>query len=392
VREDYAYDADGTRVSRTRGTVTTLYLGGLVEQEGTTTRTHYVFHGQVIAQREGSTVIYLHGDHLGSISVATSATGAIVSKQEFTPWGAVRSGGIGQTTLNYTGQRKDGTGLLYYGARYYDPGLARFVSADSVVPDSPKLTPLTVDFHEPDFANTLGDEAVLLAHKGFFAADTMHTGPRNPQTLNRYSYVGNNPLRTTDPTGHGCAATTVGSSCEELYDTNGQAGTAYEAGEGAPEGGDGPAAEAATNERGPSEESERVAEPKSAGEGRASGRGRGAHPEAETGDEEGRVKNNSRGRRGSAYNRPPTGKRPKNYRTGVTEKVRAKNNGKCIYCGEDADTNDHVKPWEDIKQGASSRGEEIDHYNDTENMEPACGSCNSSKGVRDAPNPNRQRR
>ncbi len=76
-QETYVYDADGTRVSRTRGAVTTLYLGGLVEEEGTTTRTHYVFHGQVIAQREGSTVIYLHGDHLGSVSVVTSATGAV---------------------------------------------------------------------------------------------------------------------------------------------------------------------------------------------------------------------------------------------------------------------------------------------------------------------------
>jgi YD repeat-containing protein len=57
VREDYAYDADGTRVSRTRNNVTTLYLGGLVEQEGTTTRTHYGFHGQVLAQRDGSGVV-----------------------------------------------------------------------------------------------------------------------------------------------------------------------------------------------------------------------------------------------------------------------------------------------------------------------------------------------
>ena len=85
--EDYAYDADGTRVSRKRGNVTTIYLGGLVEQEGTTTRTHYVFGGQVIAQREGSTVIYLHGDHLGSISVVTSSSSAVLSTQEYTPWG-----------------------------------------------------------------------------------------------------------------------------------------------------------------------------------------------------------------------------------------------------------------------------------------------------------------
>jgi RHS repeat-associated protein len=46
----------------------------------------------------------------------------------------VRSGGVPQTSLNYTGQRKDGTGLLYYHARYYDPALARWTSPDSLVP------------------------------------------------------------------------------------------------------------------------------------------------------------------------------------------------------------------------------------------------------------------
>ncbi|HVF98953.1 MAG TPA: RHS repeat-associated core domain-containing protein [Chloroflexia bacterium] len=56
--------------------------------------------------------------------------------QQFHPWGKVRSGGISVTDLNYTGQRKDDTGLLYYHARYYDPSLARFVSPDSIVPSS----------------------------------------------------------------------------------------------------------------------------------------------------------------------------------------------------------------------------------------------------------------
>jgi hypothetical protein len=48
-----------------------------------------------------------------------------------------------------------------YQARYYDPRLGRFVSADTVVPE-----------------------------------------PGNPQSLNRYSYVNNSPLRFNDPTGH----------------------------------------------------------------------------------------------------------------------------------------------------------------------------------------------
>jgi RHS repeat-associated protein len=61
----------------------------------------------------------------------------------------------------FTGQRLDSTGLYYYGARYYDPSIGRFISPDSIIPD-----------------------------------------PYNPQSLNRYSYCLNNPLKYTDPTGH----------------------------------------------------------------------------------------------------------------------------------------------------------------------------------------------
>jgi len=171
VTESYIYDADGERVAKTVGGVTTVYLQGVWEQivGGASTR-YYTFNGQVVAMRDSATnaVTYLHGDHLGSVSLATNSSGAVVSRQDFDPWGKARgTSTIPQTSLNYTGQRLDGTGLLYYHARYYDPTLARFVSADSVVPGQ---------------------------------ADT--AGTANPQNLNRYSYVNNNPVRYTDPTGH----------------------------------------------------------------------------------------------------------------------------------------------------------------------------------------------
>jgi len=66
------------------------------------------------------------------------------------------------TDYRFTGQRREGTiGLYDYGARFYDPLLGRFISADTVVPE-----------------------------------------PGNPQALNRYAYVMNNPLGHTDPTGY----------------------------------------------------------------------------------------------------------------------------------------------------------------------------------------------
>ena len=59
-------------------------------------------------------------DYLGSVSVATKADGTLANRQEFDPWGRVRSGNVGETTLNYTGQRRDAPAPLFYNARYYD--------------------------------------------------------------------------------------------------------------------------------------------------------------------------------------------------------------------------------------------------------------------------------
>src|SRR5207248_2979271 len=61
------------------------------------------------------TLIYLHGDHLGSVGLVTSKVGTIVSQQDFDPWGKVRtgSGNVTQTKRNFTGQKLDDTGLLF---------------------------------------------------------------------------------------------------------------------------------------------------------------------------------------------------------------------------------------------------------------------------------------
>jgi YD repeat-containing protein len=108
--ESYSYDVDGQRVVTVRSvsgqpTVTTVTFGGLWEEVvgGTQTR-YYTFNGQVIAVRAGSNgVTYLHGDHLGSISVSTSATGQVLNTQHYDAWGKVRSGSVPQSRRNYNG-------------------------------------------------------------------------------------------------------------------------------------------------------------------------------------------------------------------------------------------------------------------------------------------------
>ncbi|NJN16641.1 MAG: hypothetical protein HC822_10390 [Oscillochloris sp.] len=229
VTESYGYTADSARVKVVRGSTETIFLEGLYEEiEGGAITKYYTLNGGVVAMREhsgsSSTVTRLHGDHLGSVSVATSSSG-VATQQEYDPWGQIRPNAAGtphpisQTRRNYTGQIRDDTGLLYYNARYYDPTIGRFLSADSVVPGNPSggmdgvaITPLTIDFHEGGFLGKLNAESAM----GFWFelsndARRQHgspMGPANPQSLNRYSYVQNNPLRYVDPTGHcpGCVA------------------------------------------------------------------------------------------------------------------------------------------------------------------------------------------
>ena len=111
-------------------------------------------------------VYYVHTDHLGSTSVLSDESGQPAGDRvAYLPYGGVRLGEASTLSTDYTftGQRNEaGLGLMHYGARFYSPRLGRFISADSIVPQ-----------------------------------------PGEPQALNRYAYVTNNPLRFVDPTGHG---------------------------------------------------------------------------------------------------------------------------------------------------------------------------------------------
>jgi len=145
------------------GNRTTVYVNALYEKDvsGNLSTKYYYLGGQRIAMRRGSTLTYLHGDHLGSASLTTNASGAKVSIMRYLPYGGLRVGGM-STDRRFTGQREEvSLGFYDYGARPYDPALGRFLQADTIVPN-----------------------------------------PADPQSLNRYAYTLNNPLRYTDPTGH----------------------------------------------------------------------------------------------------------------------------------------------------------------------------------------------
>jgi RHS repeat-associated protein len=112
---------------------------------------------------------YYHNDNLGSTYAVTDATGALIDQFTFDPWGyrtLYASGTGGTFALNtdhgYTGEEMlDAFGLVHMNGRIYDPLVGRMLSADPFVKD---IT--------------------------------------NSQNHNRYSYVLNNPLTLTDPSGY----------------------------------------------------------------------------------------------------------------------------------------------------------------------------------------------
>jgi RHS repeat-associated protein len=88
---------------------------------------------------------FVHSDHLGSVSFLTNGRGSIIAGGEFggksdiqyKPYGEIdrpHSSGPDISKYKFTGQEEDKeSGLLYYKARYYDPGLARFLQADEEI-------------------------------------------------------------------------------------------------------------------------------------------------------------------------------------------------------------------------------------------------------------------
>jgi RHS repeat-associated protein len=160
----YDYDGDGRRVKQVKTAGTTLFA--------------YDASGNLAAEYSTETVpatpptTYPLLDHLGSIRAEVPENGSMqqTTLHDYLPFGeellAGRTaawGGMSGIKLRFTGKERDTeTGLDYFGARYFSSAQGRFTSPDP-----------------------------------------SHDGVRmdNPQTWNRYSYVLDNPLELTDPTG-----------------------------------------------------------------------------------------------------------------------------------------------------------------------------------------------
>jgi RHS repeat-associated protein len=179
-----AYTAAGG--SLPAGTETTIYIGGLFEKvskpSGVTEYKHYILTGKeaVAVRTLRSNSIddtrYLHKDHLGSVDVITNEAGGVVQRLSYDAFGKRRNATSWSGALNagdwtaiaaithrgYTFHEElDNVDLVHMNGRVYDPNIGRCISADPFI------------------------QAPLMS-----------------QSLNRYSYVMNNPLSLVDPSGY----------------------------------------------------------------------------------------------------------------------------------------------------------------------------------------------
>ncbi|MCW0410838.1 hypothetical protein NB709_000714 [Xanthomonas sacchari] len=84
-------------------------------------------------RNEASGRAYFLSDALGSTRALTNASGSLIQRYDYTPYGQTSQASAGTTNpYQYTGRERDASGLYYYRARYYAPSLGRFLSEDPI--------------------------------------------------------------------------------------------------------------------------------------------------------------------------------------------------------------------------------------------------------------------
>lgn len=173
----YDYDDRGRRVRKVEsdGTLVTYVTSTyeITTSGGVQSVSKYINdHGDPVASVASSgsddsiSLLYFHRNPVNSVVLATDAEGAVAASLVYDSWGGIDGdASSGADSLRYTfGDRElDGdTGLYYFRARYYDPEVGRFLTADT----------------------------------------RLGAGPHRQDTYNRYAFVLNNPYSYSDPSGH----------------------------------------------------------------------------------------------------------------------------------------------------------------------------------------------
>jgi RHS repeat-associated protein len=137
----YTYNALNQRIAKTTSSGTRIFhydLAGHLIAETTTTGTtlvEYIYLDDTpLAQVRNGSIYYYHTDHLGTPQVMTNASGTIVWKADYTPFGkATVTVGTVENNIRFPGQYYDAeTGLHYNWNRYYQPETGRHVTPDPI--------------------------------------------------------------------------------------------------------------------------------------------------------------------------------------------------------------------------------------------------------------------
>lgn len=154
----------------------TLYVKGMYERtklETGVTEHKYNVGSIVVTDRSNNDndTLYLHKDSLGSTISITDHNGSVLQHFTYDPWGKQNAFQAHSslvpysspaTSQGYTGHKMiNDIGIIHMGGRIYDQSLGRFLQADPFI-----------------------------------------QAPNYSQSYNRYSYIMNNPLSGTDPSGY----------------------------------------------------------------------------------------------------------------------------------------------------------------------------------------------
>ncbi len=180
----YTYDGDGKRVKKSNGSTGTLYWTGMgsdalseSDLSGNINEEYFYFSGQRVARadRPSNVVHYYVNDRLGTASIIATPSGynsATVAESDYSPYGIeIPIAGGDSNHYKFTGKERDTESSLdNFGARYYASPLGRFMTPDWS--EEPEPAP--------------------------------YSDLRDPQSLNLYSYLRNNPMSSMDDDGHEC--------------------------------------------------------------------------------------------------------------------------------------------------------------------------------------------
>jgi RHS repeat-associated protein len=174
-----AYDGDGMRVSKTASGKTVFYHHDqwrrvISERDGAETYVDYVYlRGKLVAKLTNESIHFFHTDTVGTPLVITDAAGKIAWRADYLPFGEVYEATPDfDNRIMFVGKEMDDeTGLYYFGARYMEAKIGRFVSPDPIGPVVSQIE------------------------------NTNETFLGNPQRLNCYVYASSSPYKNIDPDG-----------------------------------------------------------------------------------------------------------------------------------------------------------------------------------------------